>query len=378
MRNLAIGISIVSCVFALACETPVKRPVDVQPVTPGRGERVVVDHSILIVDTSGSISRREQFPDEKALVQSLVSAMPAGKYEAGAVNFGGVKRKTHPLGAFDRAALASYAGDLQYLSEGTPLDQALMEVADELKGKRDQAAITVISDGLPTDVIGQPVPEQRSLDAAAAIAKRYQGKVCLYTIQIGDDPAGAAFLAKLSKATGCGAHHSAGALGTATALQSFQREVYLGAGPAVAATDGDEDGDGVPDSRDKCPGTPKGAHVDARGCWVIEGLNFAHDSAQIEPAGAKRLEAEVVPVLKNNPNERIEIDGHTDSTGSDAYNQKLSERRAEAVRAFLASHGVESSRLTARGFGKSRPIAPNDTPENKRKNRRTELTHVGQ
>ena len=79
MRRIAIVISIVSCVFALACKTPVVKPVSVQPVAPGSGETVTVDHSILIIDSSSSISRLEQFPNQKALVQSLVSAMPAGK-----------------------------------------------------------------------------------------------------------------------------------------------------------------------------------------------------------------------------------------------------------------------------------------------------------
>src|SRR5262249_37396880 len=133
-------------------------------------------------------------------------------------------------------------------------------------------------------------------------AKGYKGKLCIYTIQVGSNPAGAAFLEKLSKVTGCGSHRSESSLATAAALQSFQREVYIGAGPAVAATaEGDADGDGVLDSKDQCPGTPKGAKVDARGCWVIEGLNFATNSAEIEPAAAKRLSDEVVPVLKHNP-----------------------------------------------------------------------------
>jgi len=339
--------------------------VSVQPVAPGHGERVVVEHSILIVDTSGSVT--DGFPDEKALVQSLVAAMPAGKYEAGAINFGGWKRKNQALGTFDRTALGSYASDLTHLSEGTPIDEVFGEVGDELKGKRDHAAITVISDGLPTDVVGGKVPEQRALDAAAAAAKGYNGKVCIYTIQLGNDPDGAAFLQKLSKTTGCGSPRAASSLSSASAIQSLQREVYLGAGPTVAAE--------APEG--ECH-PPKGAPLDSRGCWVIQGLNFATNSAEIEPAGAKRLQSEVVPVLKNNPDLRIEVDGHTDSTGGAAYNQKLSERRAEAVRAFLASHGIEGNRLVARGFGATRPIAPNDTAENKRKNRRTELNVVGQ
>lgn len=374
MRKIAIGLSIVSGVFALACKTPVVQPVSVQPVVPGRGESVVVDQSILIIDSSGSISRREQFPNEKALVQSLVSAMPAGQYEAGAIEFGGVERNTHPLGSFDRAALSDYAGDIEYLSEGTPLDQALAEAGAELKGKGDHAAITVVSDGVPTDVVGREVPEQQVLDAAQAAAKGYKGKLCIHTVQVGSDPAGAAFLQKLSKATGCGSHHAASALGSASALQSFQREVYVGAGPVVAAVDGDDDGDGVLNSKDRCPGTPKLARVDERGCWVIANLHFATNSDAIEADSQQLLKSRGVAILEANPDLRVRIDGHTDSRGSDAYNQNLSERRAAAVRKFFIDNGIDASRLESRGFGESQPAAPNDTPENLRSNRRVEFT----
>jgi OmpA-OmpF porin, OOP family len=379
MRRTALVLSIVSWVFATACATPVVEPVDVQPVVPGRGEQVVVNQSMLIIDSSGSISRHKQFPGEKALVQSLVSAMPAGKYDAGAIEFGGVKRDIHPLGALDRAKLGSYAGGIKYLNEGTPLDRVLNEAGAALRGMSDHAAITVVSDGLPTDVIGQPVPEQRVLDAAQAAAKGYKGKLCIYTIQVGDDPSGTAFLQKLSKVTGCGSAHAASSLNSAAALQGLQREVYLGAAATTAAAAPlDSDGDGVPDDKDQCPGTPKGAHVDARGCWEIEGLKFATGSAEIEPAAARRLEADVVPVLKRNPEVRVRIDGHTDSRGNAASNQKLSERRAESVRNFLVKHGIKASRLEARGFGETQPIAPNDTAENLLKNRRTELTVISQ
>jgi OOP family OmpA-OmpF porin len=377
MRKVAIVISIVSGVFALACKTPVVQPVSVQPVAPARGESVVVDQSILIIDSSGSISRREQFPNEKALVQSLVSAMPAGQYEAGAIEFGGVERNTHPLGSFDRAALSGYAGDIEYLSEGTPLDQALAEAGAELKGKSDHAAITVISDGLPTDVVGREVPEQQVLDAAQAAAKGYKGKVCIHTVQVGSDPDGAVFLQNLSKVTGCGSHRAASSLGTAAALQSFQREVYVGAGPVVAAVDGDDDGDGVPNSKDRCPRTIKNARpVDERGCWVASEVHFDTNSAVVSAQDRDWLISIAVPALEANPDARVRVDGHTDSRGSDAHNQQLSERRAAAVRQVLIDGGIDGGRLESRGYGETQPAVPNDTPENLQKNRRVEFTTI--
>jgi OOP family OmpA-OmpF porin len=375
MRKIAIGLSIVSGFLALGCETPVRTPVSVSPVVPASGETVVVDQSIVIIDSSGSISRREQFPDEKALVQSLVSAMPAGKYDAGAIEFGGVKRETHPLGTFDRAGLGKYAGDLKYLSEGTPLDEALGEAGDALKGKSDDAAITVISDGLPTDVVGQKIPEQRVLDAAQAAAKGYKGKLCIHTVQIGSEPAGTAFLQKLSKSTGCGSHRSASSLSTASAIQNFQRDVYIGAAPVAKVVDGDDDEDGVPNSKDRCPRTPKQARpVDERGCWVASKVHFDTDKAVVKAEDREWLIGIVVPVMENNPDLRVRVDGHTDSRGSDEHNKDLSERRAAAVRKVLVDGGVAASRLESRGLGESEPAAPNDTPENMAKNRRVEFT----
>jgi outer membrane protein OmpA-like peptidoglycan-associated protein len=72
----------------------------------------------------------------------------------------------------------------------------------------------------------------------------------------------------------------------------------------------------------------------------------------------------------------VEVGGHTDSVGSEAYNQGLSERRADAVRDYLMSKGVKASRLTARGYGESRPVASNDTEEGRAENRRVELVVI--
>ena len=134
----------------------------------------------------------------------------------------------------------------------------------------------------------------------------------------------------------------------------------------------DSDGDGVPDYLDKCPGTPAGAKVDARGCWVLHNVHFDVNKAEIKPRYYPILD-EVVLVLKKNPDVRIEIQGHTDNTGTPSYNKKLSERRARAIMDYLVSHGISQNRLTAVGYGESRPIASNATPEGRQMNRRVEL-----
>ena len=134
----------------------------------------------------------------------------------------------------------------------------------------------------------------------------------------------------------------------------------------------DSDGDGVPDYLDKCPGTPADAKVDARGCWVLEGVHFDFDKSDIKPQYRHILD-EAASVLKKNPGLKIEIRGHTDSTGTRAYNQKLSEARAKSVLEYFVSKGVNRANLSAKGYGQDNPAETNETKEGRYKNRRVEL-----
>jgi outer membrane protein OmpA-like peptidoglycan-associated protein len=99
---------------------------------------------------------------------------------------------------------------------------------------------------------------------------------------------------------------------------------------------------------------------------------FDFDSAQIRP-DAERTLTEVAEVIKGYPKRPVRIEGHTDSVASDDYNQKLSERRAASVRAWLAGKDVEGARLTPHGFGETRPVADNGTAEGRQRNRRVEV-----
>src|SRR5690606_27540674 len=141
----------------------------------------------------------------------------------------------------------------------------------------------------------------------------------------------------------------------------------------------DSDGDGVPDQIDQCPGTLAGLATDSRGCAAesaqtlrLEGVNFELNSATLTP-GARETLREVAAALRGEPTLRAEIAGHTDSSGADDYNLQLSQQRAEAVRDFLVSEGVEASRLTARGYGEAQPVADNSTETGRALNRRVEF-----
>ena len=147
----------------------------------------------------------------------------------------------------------------------------------------------------------------------------------------------------------------------------------------------DTDGDGVDDTKDKCPGTAAGTRVDAAGCpilfteartpVILRGVTFEVGKSALKPESFTVLEI-VAASLVANPDIRIEIAGHTDNTGSAATNTRLSQSRADAVRAYLAQKGVGPDRMIAKGYGPSVPIAPNKTAAGRAQNRRVELRQL--
>ncbi len=123
---------------------------------------------------------------------------------------------------------------------------------------------------------------------------------------------------------------------------------------------------------DRCPNTPEGYKVDEKGCFVEVKLevHFDSDKAVVKPEYYPVIE-KFAKFLKENPKIKVEIQGHTDSSGSEKYNLILSQKRAEAVKRILVEkYGISPDRIVAKGYGESQPIAPNDTEEGKAKNRR--------
>lgn len=108
---------------------------------------------------------------------------------------------------------------------------------------------------------------------------------------------------------------------------------------------------------------------------IPSGINFAYNSANVQPQFRATLD-KVASVLADYPQTYIDVYGHTDSTGSDAYNQDLSERRATSVADYLSSHGVQAARIATRGFGETQPIETNDTEQGRAANRRVEIKVV--
>jgi OOP family OmpA-OmpF porin len=108
----------------------------------------------------------------------------------------------------------------------------------------------------------------------------------------------------------------------------------------------------------------------------LEGANFDFNKATLKPEGMAKLD-QAAAVMAEHADLTVGVEGHTDSVGSDAYNQKLSERRAQAAVDYLVSKGVDASRLQPTGYGESKPVASNDTAEGRAQNRRVDLVVTG-
>jgi OOP family OmpA-OmpF porin len=160
---------------------------------------------------------------------------------------------------------------------------------------------------------------------------------------------------------------------TATVGLTFQ----LGGKKEEAPPCVDDDMDGVCDDVDKCPGTPSGLTVDDTGCAQIKEqvsirllVEFDFDKAKVKEMYHDDLK-EIAEFMKTYPRTKAVLEGHTDAIGTEAYNQKLSERRAKSVRQYLVDNfGISPDRIESVGYGESQPIADNKTDEGRQRNRR--------
>ncbi|MBA1242695.1 MULTISPECIES: OmpA family protein [Pseudomonas] len=158
-----------------------------------------------------------------------------------------------------------------------------------------------------------------------------------------------------------------------------QQEEVAAAPAPVAEVCSDSDNDGVCDNVDKCPNTPANTTVDADGCPAVAetvrvelDVKFDFNKSVVKPNSYADIK-NLADFMKQYPATTTTVEGHTDSVGTDAYNQKLSEKRAAAVRNVLVNqYGVEGARVNSVGYGETRPVADNATDAGRAINRRVE------
>jgi OOP family OmpA-OmpF porin len=381
-RLLATVVAAVLIVSLGGCQTkPIGPATPFQPAAiDSQAYTKKVDTFVVVVDASSSMAEtyagRTKIDLAKDIVAHMNQTIPPLDYRAGLVAFGSgaclddkdAKVLYGPT-SYRRADLAAGLDSLKCAGGVSPMSAGIGTSHANLQGNYGQTALIIVSDA-------KEIYEGGAVENAKKLKGAMGDKLCIYPIQVGRDAGGKKFMDELAKLGGCGFAVNADDISAPNAMAEYVKKVFLAPAPPKAAPAApvaavvDSDGDGVPDSRDKCPNTPKGVKVNADGCWELRGVYFDSDKAVIKDP---RVLNEAVAILKANPKLTGEVRGYTDNTASAEYNQKLSEARAKAVRDYFVQQGIAPERIRAKGFGETNPVATNDTPEGRAQNRRVEL-----
>ena len=315
------------------------------------------------------------FDTEKQLLQRINNSIPQDlKLSTGLRSFGfgsclnwGSTQLLQEISPHSAANFQSSLDTATCAGGSSPLEVALENASSDLSKDTGNIALLVVSDAYKVSA--------ETLTQATALEKQFGDRLCIYSVWVGNkhEQPGKFVLQELSNIVGCGKSVDISTVSSDATTAAFVEEMLynktkITAKPAVL----DDDKDGVPNSADDCPTTPKKAKVNKHGCWAFTGVEFNHNKSSIK-TGYEKLFDNATEILKANPTLIVEIQGHTDSSGSAKYNEQLSGLRARAVKAILVKNGIESSRLTTKGFGESTPIATNDTAEGRDTNRRVEF-----
>jgi OOP family OmpA-OmpF porin len=390
---VAMSILIVGCGGKQPVEKPVSQfqAVDFNPQVRAGNYVQKVDNFIVILDRSGSMA--EPYKGEiklntaREIVSRINATLPDLKLKGELRMFGRIstfsQQFTQILWGPANYSKSGLDGGLQKVGRGlgdSPLNLAINAAAGDFESIQGRTALIIV-----TDANKEYMNYDAALKAAKSMKDQYGDRLCIYTVQIGKDPEAKKVLDKVAGAGQCGFATNAAQISSSGDMAAFVEQVFLTKVEKVevvkevvvvqAPVRGDRDGDGVYDDLDQCPNTPKGAKVDERGCWVLSDVFFDFDKYDIKPQFDYVLDA-VAKVLKMNPSVNIRIEGHTDNVGSAKYNMGLSERRANSVKVYLEKLGIDAGRLSTIGYGLSRPITTNSTPEGRDLNRRVQLTPV--
>ena len=321
------------------------------------------DNFVVVFDSSSSMGEaykgqlnngHSKFAVAKDLVSRMNMTMPPLPIQGGITAFGlGKAPVTTVYGLTDYTRNGFAEGMNKISSPGgtTPMGLGLMEAGKLLKDTSGDIAIVVFSDGVENS------PSIPALKAANDLKEQFGDRLCLYTVFVGNTEKGRKMMSDLADTSACGSATSADELATPDAMAAFVEKVFLEKAPAKPMP---------------APAPTPAPLPQPKISWILSGVTFEFDSAVLRPE-SKQILQDDIQILKENPQIRVEVQGHTDDIGTAEYNMGLSDRRAQSVKQYLISQGIAASRLTAKGYGESNPRFPNDSDANRAKNRRVEL-----
>lgn len=357
------------------------------------------DNFLIIQDATSSMSNKpgkssgstlSKLALSKGLIMCFNNALPED------INVNGGMRVVGPLSSekglvygmtkFTNAGLEDGIHAIGGTGSRTDVGTGLTDGSNDLKTVSGRNAVIILSDGITAK-------SDNPQSAAAAMKEMFGNEVCIYTILLGNDPNGRTTMEQIAAEGRCGFATDATNLymrpltecdtvnvgkGMGDFVASVFLEKYVPPPPEPPKCILDSDGDGVVDCYDKCPDTPKGIEVDKDGCpiplkekvSITLLVEFDFDKDEVKFPFHDDIE-KVANLLKAYPKTDAELEGHTDSIGTEEYNMGLSRRRAESVKKYLIeTFGIEESRISTIGYGESMPVDTNDTEEGRQNNRR--------
>lgn len=260
-----------------------------------------------------------------------------------------------PKSMFTRSAmakgLASVPSELPFF-QSTPMGRGFAALDKVLNGWDGKFAVIFVSDGLTNS------GRNPSL-VVSDMAKKYGDRFCLHIISVADTASGKATLKRLASKTPCGVYVDASALADKAVLDKFAQDVFYTQEEELIV-------EVVEEVIIAAPVVPVQEKI------VFRNFNFGFDKYKITDEMIPAL-TEAATMLEEFPNLKVMVGGHTDSSGSEAYNQGLSERRAKSVADWLAANGIAPERLQVKGYGEMNPKYDNNTREGRKLNRRVEI-----
>jgi OOP family OmpA-OmpF porin len=351
--NAGIFAAVLSLLLVGCASGPAYQPVASQPESIDMDAFAPkVEAFVVLLDISSSMGEDYQDRPKVQIAQDLVASfnatVPPADFKAGLVTFGngsgrclgrGEGKGVYGLEAYQTADFASALGSIECAGGTTPMSEGVDATAQMLSGQSGPVAVIIVSDF--QWVAARPV--NRSVEALKA---QHGENLCLHTVKVGDNTTGDALIASIANTPGCDSSVAAGDIASAGGMANYVTGVLL-------------------------------APLEYEKHAVSATALFDFDRAVLKEQGKAELR-NLAEYIKGKGITVADIDviGHTDSMGSEEYNQDLSERRAMAVKEYLVSMGVDSAIIDVSGKGESEPVASNDTEEGRAQNRRVEI-HVG-
>jgi OOP family OmpA-OmpF porin len=355
-KQTLLGFMMMVCLGALAaCSSTPYSPVAAQ-VTPldVTAYAPKVDSFIVLLDTSGSMKDdyegRPKIQSAQDLVASFNSAVPPLDFKAGLVIFGrgagtcwgyGAADDLYGLTKHQSADFARALASIECAASTTPIADAIGNATQMLAEEKGPAAVIIVSDFKWSD-------PDAVMAAVGELKAQHGDKVCLHTVKVGNDPTGDALITSITSTAGCDSAVAAGDIASGAAMSTYVADTLMS----------------------PLPSPPMQYEKHTLSAVAL----FDFDKYVLKEQGKAELHKLAAEIrAKGMSVGDIDVIGHTDNIGTDAYNQALSVRRAMAVKGYLVSQGIDAGIIDVMGKGKNDPVASNDTEAGRAMNRRVEI-----